>query len=146
MTSPSPALPCDLETLRADIRRLWPEAARAHGVDPATAHGSVYPHSEPPLVLYVSCAVQPLEPLRLAVEDLARSLEDIGYAIERVERPGTGLGPCRVLGWEAHHFGRGRHREAAPARLIDRASWHPVVVAWRKRLADERTARDAESP
>ena len=137
-------LPCDWEKLEQDVKRLWPDAAPKHGVDmdrigvAVCADGNALrwvprwpPFTQPPVPAEEAAAAN------RALSTLADLLEDMGYVVDREGGPG------RVLGWAAHHFGRGRHRDPAPTRLVDAAPWHPVVKAWREELLAARLQREA---
>ena len=136
-------IPCDISQLRADVERLWPQAAHARGVrdvantaakvdaDGYLFDGSPFFRNDPSV-------------MRLALEELARALEDIGYHVER-----EGDSP-RVLGWAATRCRRGEHLAVwySPTvrwvcRIADLDAWHPNRAARGEHLLDERLRRDA---
>lgn len=89
-------LPCDPVQLAADVARLWPAADKARGVDSISYE--VLADQWGLLDLYrmdTGGLCRGWTSLAAALEELTRSLEDIGYAIGR---EGTAR---RVLGWAA---------------------------------------------
>lgn len=95
--TPPLVLPCDSVQLAADVVRLWPAAAEARAVDPIGYE--VLADLWGLLDLYrtdTGGLCRGWVSLAPALEELARSLEGVGYAIGR---PGTHT--RRVLGWAA---------------------------------------------
>lgn len=122
-----PVKPADLEEM---VARLWPPAAREHGVDPERVGAGIRADGW----LTVTTRLAPRAEEDAGIESLACALEDAGLEVERhhLER--------RVLGWAAI--------EALPApqlvRLIDleaESPWCTRVRRWRDGLITERAAR-----
>lgn len=133
-------LPCEPEQLARDVARLWPGAAAVAGVDPRLA--AVGTHADGSLFAIVRVHVPPAGSVSLALEHLARSLEDAGYEVQRD-------GSARVvLGWAAARVSapriRGGHMLTV-IRIADLTPWHPARADRGERLLRERQERDRET-
>jgi hypothetical protein len=150
MSTPPPSvLPCDPIQLRLDVDRLWPAAARARGVDPSRHFGCVFGGFTGASVdmngeLWTSAPGGFRivgRPFDVALEELARALEDIGYHVERTRNR------WRVLGWAAVDVAvstiAGRMRDTV------RVAWlppsHPAREEHDTRILADRQRRDADT-
>lgn len=136
MTAPL-TLPCDREQLAATVARLWPDVAAVCGVDSARVGADVDAHGE--LLLPDITGSDALRSLGLpawwlALEHLARSLEDLGYEVHRD-------GSARVvLGWAAVYL---TESDMLPVRSDGLEPWHPARADRGAALLRERQERDA---